>query len=59
MTAFRFYLLWFRLGRAYWKARDLWTLMAWLETINTPPAPQSVGDQMAAWLAAQEDEETA
>jgi hypothetical protein len=63
VTTFRFYLAWFKLGRAYRKAiraaqslQELTALMAWLDA--TAPA-ESMGDQVSAWLAAREDEEDA
>ena len=55
MTTLSFYWLWFKLGRTYWKARHLWTLMAYLE--NAPEGlpfaqpPRSVGDEVADYLA--------
>lgn len=60
MTSLRFYLIWFKLGRAYWKSRHLWTLMAYLESVQPSLSPaRSVGDEMAAWLAEQEADEDA
>lgn len=57
MITLKFYVCWFKLGRAYWKSRHLWTLMAYLESVKAAsPIVDSVGDEMAAWLAEQEDE---
>jgi hypothetical protein len=50
VTTFKFYLAWFRLGRAYWKARHVFVLKAWLDSLD----PQlGVGDEVEAWLADQ------
>jgi hypothetical protein len=60
VTSLRFYWIWLKLGRAYWKSRHLWTLMAYLDSVAAATtSPRSVGDEMAAWLAAQEDEDAA
>ena len=60
MTALKFYWTWLQLGRAYWKNRHVWTLMTYLNTLSADPAPpESVGDYMAGWLAARENEEDA
>jgi len=63
VNAFRFYLLWFQLGRRYRETQrvisrteELSTLKSWLMAIT--PA-ESVGDECAAWLAEQEDEDAA
>ena len=56
MTTFKFYWQWFKLGRAYWKSRHVWTLMAYINQASTPPAP-SLDDELAAWIAAAEEDE--
>lgn len=52
----RFYYQWFKLGHAYWKARHVLVLKAWLDSLDIPSG--SVGDQMEAWLADQDSEPT-
>jgi hypothetical protein len=58
VTSLKFWWTWYQLGRAYWKSRHVWTLMAYLDqaTAQTTPA-RSIGDEMAAWLAQQEEDE--
>jgi hypothetical protein len=56
MTTFKFYFYWFKLGHGYWKSRHIWTLMTYLRTLETVTPARSVGDEMAAWLAEQEDD---
>lgn len=53
MSGLRFWWTWYQLGRAYWKARHLWTLMAWLDSAqdSLPVPARSVTDEIEAWLA--------
>ena len=52
MSGLRFWWAWFKLGRAYWSHRHLWTLLKWMESLESQ---QGVGDEMEAWLHQQEE----
>jgi hypothetical protein len=50
VTGLRFYWIWFKLGRAYWRSRHLWTLMAYLESVQgTNIAPRPVSRWVTRW----------